>query len=130
MWPSSNDTGNDSDQVVYHKETFTAATVSHNDGENMFTLESMKGELKEITRAVSSTPETTTGRSSTCSTVSSTGHIGNLSFEQSKKLFHLWGMLLEYLQRPYDQKVLLVSPLPCQPLTKKNRRQLAQSPPY
>lgn len=32
------------------------------------------------------------------------GHLGNLSIEETGKLYLLWGMFLEYLQRPFDKK--------------------------
>lgn len=35
---------------------------------------------------------------------SPSGHLGNLTFEQQKMLISLWGMLIEYLKRPFDEK--------------------------
>ena len=35
---------------------------------------------------------------------SPSGHLGNLTFEQQKLLISLWGMLIEYLKRPFDEK--------------------------
>lgn len=32
------------------------------------------------------------------------GHLGNLSIVETGKLYLLWGMFLEYLQRPFDKK--------------------------
>ncbi len=59
-------------------------------GSYEITLKELQIELEEIYRLRVS--------------VSPSGYLGNLSFEQQRKLINLWGMLIEYLQRPYDQK--------------------------
>lgn len=58
----------------------------------VFSLEAMRSELELVHS------ERSSGGGSP------TGHLGNLTFDQHKTLIALWGMLLEYLQQPYDQK--------------------------
>lgn len=58
----------------------------------------MRVQIDVKVQSVASTPR------SFAAAPSPSGHLGSLSFDQLKKLYALWGMLVEYLQRPYDRQ--------------------------
>lgn len=107
MWPYSQQPESDIDQhgkVLVMKETITATTtttgttIEYSESTTLYTAREDSGvsieELRSELDAISLSNRAD----------SPSGHLGNLNFAQSQALFHLWGMLLEYLQRPYDKK--------------------------
>lgn len=59
----------------------------------------IEGKVESLSEAL-----TVTKLSPAASVANAPGHLGNLSIEETGKLYLLWGMVLEYLQRPYDKK--------------------------
>lgn len=102
MWPFNASTEDEDGKITVMKETITTTTIEYTET-TIYTEQSGEGtgvSIEEIRSELDAISLTDRSRA----TASPSGHLGNLTFSQSQALFHLWGMLLEYLQRPYDKK--------------------------